>query len=265
MKIWTFSDTHYRDGLAALQGLVPCGIPDADICVVPGDFIEGDPADAVSLLDDLIGVVMPVIYVLGNHEYYHPGRDMLVNRELAQRAAARTEGRVRVLDDSAVDIGGVRFIGSTLWYDLEIFGADDESMAHSWAGADRLTDSRFLYDSVKRWTPGHARRQHLQSRAWLDQELAASALPTVVVTHHAPHRGSIAERFARDYVTAGFASDLSDMIERHQPALWVHGHMHDSFDYRVGKTRVLCNPKGYGRENEAGFDPAMVIEVDTSK
>lgn len=261
MNIWTFSDLHLPDDRVDITSVLPL-IPDADVCIVAGDMIEGRPDDAVRWLDAFIAPVMPVLYVLGNHEFYHYGRDMVANRELAQRAAARTEGRVHVLDDAGVDIDGTRFLGSTLWYDLEIFGSDDESMAHAWAGADRLTDSRFLYDGVKRWTPGHARRWHLQSRAWLEVELQASAGPTVVVTHHAPHRGSIAERFARDYVTAGFCSDLSDMIERHRPALWIHGHMHDSFDYRVGDTRIVCNPNGYGRENEGGFDAGMVIEID---
>jgi hypothetical protein len=39
-----------------------------------------------------------------------------------------------------------------------------------------------------------------------------------------------------------------------------HGHIHDSADYRVGATRVIANPHGYGREN-AKFDPTFIIEV----
>lgn len=85
--------------------------------------------------------------------------------------------------------------------------------------------------------------------------------------HHAPHPGSVAERLANDGLTPCFVSDLLDVIERHRPALWIDGHTHDSFDYRVGRTRIVCNPKGYGpkrpgtRLENAEFDVGKVVEV----
>ena len=82
----------------------------------------------------------------------------------------------------------------------------------------------------------------------------------MVVTHHAPHPGSLHPRYADDMLSAAFVSDLSSIIEAGQPALWVHGHVHTSFDYRVGATRVLCNPHGYGAENP-DFEPSLVVEV----
>ena len=89
----------------------------------------------------------------------------------------------------------------------------------------------------------------------------------MVVTHHAPHPGSIAARYARDPATPAFVSDLEATILRGRPALWVHGHVHHGCDYRVGTTRVLANPKGYGPdrwgrspENRL-FDPALIIDV----
>ncbi len=261
MRLWAFSDTHFCNGLSALRGLMPAGIPDADVAVIAGDLIEGDPADAVSLLDDLIAPLMPVVFVLGNHEFYNHGCTMVVNRGRAARAAERTDGRVHVLDDGVVDIGGLRFIWSTLWTDLEIMGSDPASMAYASRAVAESLDRQIVHDGDEPWTPSLARQQHLQSRAWLDEELGKSNLPTIVVTHHAPHRGSIADRFARDWATAGYASDLSELIERHRPPLWIHGHMHESFDYVVGETRIVCNPKGYGRENAAGFDPGRVIEL----
>jgi len=87
------------------------------------------------------------------------------------------------------------------------------------------------------------------------------------VTHHAPHRRSIHARFGTDALNAAFASDLSELIARFRPALWVQGHTHCSCDYRVGDTRVLCNPKGYGpdsrymqRENPE-LDEQLVIAL----
>lgn len=70
-----------------------------------------------------------------------------------------------------------------------------------------------------------------------------------------------AARFNNDLLSAAFAIDLTPVIEAGQPELWVHGHVHDSFDYHVGATRVLANPHGYGRENVVGFKPDLIAEV----
>lgn len=261
MKIWTFSDLHMRNSWVEPNRMLG-PIPDADVCICAGDLIEGWPDEGVRWLDYHIAPVMPCLYVLGNHEFYDVERSMETARGLAQQAAYRTEDRVRVLDDMGCTIGGVRFLGSTLWYDLELNGSDETNMARAWQGADMLNDSHFLAEGTQRWSPSLARKQHLKSRALLEAELAATDLPIVVVTHHAPHPESIAPEWERDLSTAGFVSDLSDIIEQHQPALWLHGHTHNSFDYVVGETRVLCNPRGYGRENERRFDPSMVIEID---
>lgn len=262
MKIWTFSDLHMPNGYIDADRYFP-SIPDADVCVVVGDLIEGDPEEGVAWLDFYIGQHMPVAYILGNHEFYSFERSMQRNRELAGRAAARTNNRVHVLDDMVLTIDGVKILGTTLWYDLAIFGRDTHTMAYASRGAAQLNDSRFRHrdESTDRWTPSLARQQHYRSKRWLEAELAASDMPTVVVSHHAPHPGSIATRFAKDWSTAGFASDLTRTIEQYKPSLWLHGHMHDSFDYTVGETRIVCNPHGVGRENERDFDPAMIIEI----
>ena len=112
----------------------------------------------------------------------------------------------------------------------------------------------------EQWTPAHALALHRRSRKWLETELPRPFDgPTVVVTHHAPHPRSIAERFKASPVNGAFVSDLTSLLEN-GPTLWVHGHTHDSFDYRVGRTRVVCNPKGYETENPR-FDPSLVVEV----
>ena len=89
----------------------------------------------------------------------------------------------------------------------------------------------------------------------------------MVVTHHAPHRGSVGPRYAHDQATPGFKSDLGTTIRRGRPALWVHGHIHHTCDYRVGDTRVLAKPKNYGPRRavhlteNATFDPTLVVDV----
>ena len=86
----------------------------------------------------------------------------------------------------------------------------------------------------------------------------------MVVTHFAPSAGSIAPRFAGSPLNACFVSDLESLVERSGAALWIHGHTHDSFDYPLGKTRVLANPRGYVREGvaeNAAFDPGLTLRV----
>ena len=61
-----------------------------------------------------------------------------------------------------------------------------------------------------------------------------------------------------------FALDLDRLIERYQPALWVHGHMHDPVDERLGKSRLVANPAGYTHERKRGFYPEFCIELDAT-
>ena len=112
-----------------------------------------------------------------------------------------------------------------------------------------------------RFRPQEALAVHEASRAFLEETLAEPFDgPSVVVTHHAPHPKSINERYALDPLNVAFASDLSEVILEGRPQLWLHGHTHTSSDYRIGATRIVANPHGYGRENPA-FDPSLVVEV----
>jgi Icc-related predicted phosphoesterase len=73
---------------------------------------------------------------------------------------------------------------------------------------------------------------------------------------------SIASRYANDALNPAFASRLEGMIERYQPALWIHGHTHDPCDYKLFRTRVVCNPRGYpGEYGRAGFKPDLTVVV----
>jgi Icc-related predicted phosphoesterase len=264
MRIWTFSDLHLQGAWADIERVLG-PIPDADVCICSGDLIEGFPDEGVRWLDEHIGRKMPVLYVLGNHEHYNHDRDMETNRRVAQAAAWKTEGRVEVLDDMSTTIGGIRFHGTTLWTDFALNGSDDVSLAYAMESVRHsMNDYRFRAgaDHSRKWSPELSRREHQISRAWLEASLGASDLPNIVVSHHAPHPGSIAPEYEMDLATTAFVSDLSPLIERHQPALWLHGHVHSSWDYQIGQTRIVANPKGYGRENERGFDPGLVLEID---
>ena len=69
----------------------------------------------------------------------------------------------------------------------------------------------------------------------------------VVVGHHTPSPFSIHPKYAHDtLMNGGYTSDLIEFIlDRPQIKLWTHGHTHEQFDYMIGSTRVVCNPRGY--------------------
>lgn len=256
MKLWIFSDLHsyVTPALRAPEG--------TDVIVVAGDTVEGGPR-AVDVLDShFSGTGAHIVTVLGNHEFYRRAMD----RERREARKRGDELGISVLDNSVLEIDGVRFVGCTLWTDYMLYadGSEEHQRAYMRAAALGLNDHRLIQLSETgsaRFSPEHARALHLESRAFIEAELAKPfAGPTVVVSHHCPHPNSVHQAFVGDKLTPAFCSDLSDVIERYQPALWIHGHTHSSFDYMVGKTRVICNPKGYGRENRH-FDPQLVVEI----
>ena len=214
-----------------------------------------------------------VLYVPGNHEYY--GGDLAgVGRDLRARAARSPN--VRLLDNDCLALDGVRFIGSTLWTDFDLFGREraGEAMRES---LRHLVDFRAIRSANGRClTPEETIDLHRAARAFLEASLAEPFDgPTVVITHHAPHPGSLHPRWAQHLTSAGFVSDLQALMGRAE--LWIHGHTHDGFDYRVNGTRVLANPMGYRTSNwwesQVGgaaswvryenprFDPGLTVDI----
>lgn len=256
MKLWVFSDLQ-RDANREYGFYNPEPV-DADVCVVAGD-IQPNLVTSIAALSK-ISFRMPVIYVPGNRDYY--GSDIEGLTELGRAAARAPQGKgIHLLQDDAVVIGDTRFIGATLWTDLEL---DGSSVAKSIGR--RLADFQF----INAWSPGKQVEAHKRSRAFIEAELAKPFEgATVVVSHHSPHPGSISERFRdnREGLNAAFHSDLSEIMHGPDaPDLWVHGAVHSNFDYSVGRTRVLCNSRGYEEfivENPQ-FDPALVVETSVS-
>jgi predicted phosphohydrolase len=251
MRIWVISDLH----LEFDDGWLPM-IPDADVCVCAGDVMQGC-GNSIRWLDQHIAPAMPVVMVAGNHEFY--SHSIVEGLEWARVHAAECP-RVHFLENDVVVIGGVRFVGCTLWSDFELDGDV------AWAAANfegRLNDSRAIawrkLPSHEGFTAKRVQELHARSRRFLEHSLMYDG-PTVVVTHHAPHPCSVNAKWEGSSLNPSFASDMTDVIVTHRPDLWAHGHMHDSSDYLVAGTRVIANPKGYGGENPA-FDPSLVVEV----
>jgi Icc-related predicted phosphoesterase len=198
-----------------------------------------------------------VVYVAGNHEFYH-GRWSASLDHL--REACSAYPNVYFLERDIKVINEVSFIGATLWTDCN---KSDPLTLH--ALSDMMNDYRVIRNDEHGYTklrPAHTVHRHQQTLSYLKQVLVDMKDKKVVfVGHHAPSAMSTHDKYKHNvhYVmNGGYHSELSEFILDHpQITLWTHGHMHDPFDYTIGTTRVVCNPRGY-----KGADPqADVFEL----
>ncbi|MBI3528420.1 MAG: metallophosphoesterase family protein [Betaproteobacteria bacterium] len=267
MRIQLFSDLHLEHSHRHPPFVLPA--ISAEVVVLAGDIDNGTRAI------DWAEKTFPdrtVLYVPGNHEYYDAE---LQAAAAALKARAQRSANVQVLDNDELTIDGVRFLGSTLWTDFELFGREKmepviaESLKH-------VVDFRKIRMGGGWLTPQQTIELHRVAVSFLRDRLEKPfAGKTVVVTHHAPHPNSVHPRWAGSLANAAFVSDLTRLMGK--SALWFHGHTHDSFDFAVHGTRVLANPMGYRtsnwREQRAAdtrlqvttenrwFDPTLVVEI----
>lgn len=269
MRLLILSDLHlevWRENAPAIRPEL--SRPDA--VILAGDIDKTERALAWA---ERTFAGLPVIYVSGNHEGYgHSWEGAL--RELARQGKASSN--VRFLDRGETVIGKVRFLGATLWTDYELFGKDQKDAAIAAAEPVMLDYRRIEMEGLsegdedgadgglRMMTPADTVRLHRADLAWLKDKLETPFDGrTVVVTHMSPSLRSVAPRYADDLVSAAFSSNLDTLAERAD--LWVHGHTHDSFDYRIGRCRVVCNPCGYvrrdGGTDNPHYNPDLIVEI----
>jgi Icc-related predicted phosphoesterase len=283
MRLQLFSDLHFEHFRRGYDALGNISVhPQADVVVLAGDIDSGESAlRRAAALVQACG--KPVVWVAGNHEFY--GDDYL--RLMDTYRASQSDG-VYFLQDQCVEIDGVRFCGCVLWTDFRLYEGSGRLPAVEDAlrvGNRVLNDFRVIRYGGLPFTAEQSLAVHAASRAWLETMLD---LPfpgkTVVITHHAPHPRSIHPRFSygRAAVLASpqplpgenpawpgnvcFASDLTPLVEKTD--LWLHGHIHDSMDYQVGRCRIVANPRGYPYvqnnkicwENPA-YEPLKLIDL----
>lgn len=261
MRLAIYSDLHLEMILRP-KGSMPWLPPalDVDVVVLAGDIASGTYGIRWAAEAFCQGNASPeVIYVAGNHEYYGENLRSLLAE---MRWTAKKLG-VHFLENNTVELGDVRFLGTTLWSDFELYGRGLAKTMHMKAARQQISDYSTIFAAGERFIePQETLRLHRNARKFLKQELKKPySGKTVVVTHFAPHRGCVPQQFAGSVLSPYFVSDMASIMRQHPIDLWVVGHTHHNIDLIESRCRVISNQMGYPLEQCAKFNKDLIIEL----
>lgn len=227
MKLGIVSDLHLE--FSSIE--IPCD--GLDVLVLAGD-IHANIKALHEWLNCVLGTypILHIVIVPGNHEFF----GKTVPGTLHAMACLRSERCHVLLNDSAI-IGGVTFVGGTLWARMP-----DEykpQVRHAMSDFKRIQGLNF----------GVMEQQFDDCVGAVTDACDGATGPVVVVTHFGPTLHSVHPKYgpANTPINRYYSNDLGETIKSCKPALWVQGHTHVSLDYSVGETRVVCNPRGYSK------------------
>ena len=202
-----------------------------------------------------------VIYVMGNHEHYHGKFDRSADI-IRETIGYLNIHNIHLLDRETKEIDGVHFVGGTMWTDCN--NSDPMTLYHLEQCMNDFRVIRIAGEGFKKFLPKRTVLEFLKTKEYFKAVLdnLSEDAKVVICSHHAPSPLSIHEYYKHDtLMNGGYSTDLSEFILDHPKIkLWTHGHMHNNFDYMIGDTRVVCNPKGYPGEN-GYFDYNFVMEI----
>lgn len=283
MKIKVISDLHLEilsETTIEHLGMRVAKTP-ADVLVMAGDICPLKSKRWKTFLDQCDHAFGFIIWVPGNHEYYGSNVKMAIQihrrrvSEWNEERSYRTtnHGRLEFLDNEAMIWNNqVQFIGSTLWTDF-----DKQDPLVMLTAQQCMNDfNRIKYDG-RRMTPYDQYVLHQRAKCWIFDMVRSGnrkGLKNFVITHHGPSEMSIHPKYRNadrvsQLLNHCYVSEMTEALNSYDIECWVHGHTHNSFDYRTDTgadgTRVVVNPHGYHNENAFGFDPDKLIEIETKE
>jgi predicted phosphohydrolase len=207
-----------------------------------------------------------VFMVMGNHEHYG-----FQYQKTYGHIKEQLPTNVHLLENECYELDGVLFVGATLWTDMnkgdELTLFHMKSMMNDYRQITMFNEAKSAYHKLQ---PERTMSDHYRSRDYIKHMLEENRatgknLPVVVMTHHAPSKVSTKPRYLNDTIMNGaYSSDLSELIlDNPEIRVWTHGHTHDVFDYMIGSTRVMCNPRGYKGYEECAdhFDAEFGFDI----
>jgi predicted phosphodiesterase len=261
MKLLILSDLH----LEFDQFLIPEMEDEKDIVVIlAGDIgIAKKPHTYLRFIDDTANRFHSVLWVLGNHEHYK-GNFPTSHAKIFMQTV--DYDNVFVLEKETHVIDDVAFVCATLWTDM-----DNNNPIVTYTAGLQMNDYRHIRtgpDSEpwrQKLRPIDTIADHLRAKEFIFDEIEKQkddGKTVVVVTHHLPSFMSIHEMYKGSTLDGAYASELGEYIVMAEPKLWIHGHTHNSFDYTIGDTRIVCNPRGYlPKDPNLDFNATKVIEI----
>ena len=285
MRIAICSDVHLEFGPITLHN-----DNEADVLVLSGDICT---AKDLEVTDSILSSAKTdrfleffatcsknfphVVYIMGNHEHYHGDYATSIH---TLKAALKSYENIHVLDKEIWDHGDYRFMGGTLWTNMN--DEDEQTMKYV---NDRMNDFRICHNSNRvvnyrsfdgdkaqfhtrpaKLSPQDAVEDHKAMMRFLEDTYKDTPpwMSVVVCGHHAPSKLSEHPRYKDEVLMNGaYNSNLNQFIlDRPGIKLWTHGHTHEDFDYMIGSTRVVCNPRGYiNYEDRADRFMLKTVEV----
>jgi len=241
MKLLVVSDLHLEFQRDHGNTLFRKLSSEADVLVVAGDLTTMSGLERA--FDELCAKFEHVVYVLGNHEFYG-GYDYQDLYGMMNNCVLRNPN-LHWLENGTAEINGQRFIGGAMWFR----DCTEARMNSHW-----LND----FGSIKNFRDW-VYEKNIETTKYLEENVQPG---DIVVTHHLPSPQSTAERFRGNPYNCYFVCDMEPLIAKVQPKLWVHGHTHDSCNYQLGETQVVCNPFGYaGFELNGAFNKKFFVDV----
>jgi Icc-related predicted phosphoesterase len=277
MKFALASDLHLEFGVISLHNT-----ENADVLILSGDICvardvlfrdtynirgENDKSNKIhTFFQECCERFPNVIYVLGNHEHYH-GDFIKSIRTLRDNLSYLDN--LHILEKEFIDLDGVVFFGGTLWTNMNNECPKTLSAIRVYMNDFRIikNSSNLLdnYGSIGNLKPEDVVAEHKATLKQLSDAIDSRPNDNfIVVGHHAPSRLSTNPKYADQVIVNGaYSSDLSEFIlDRPQIKVWTHGHTHSFFDYFIGDTRIICNPRGYiDYEPEAEFFKLQFFEI----
>jgi predicted phosphodiesterase len=283
MKIALASDLHLEFGTISLENT-----ENADVLILSGDILVekellerdvyeirfDDKSSRIHKFFEECSSRFPaVVYIAGNHEHYH-GDFALTLGNIRSRLSYLPN--VHVLDKQVIKIADVTFIGGTLWTDMNKEDPNTLYRIKSYMNDYRIIQNssnvvHFRNEDGKSHTraamfmPEDSVKDHKTMLKFIAEVVDGNVNDKfVVVGHHSPSKLSTKPQYEKDVLVNGaYSSDLSEFIlDRPQIKMWTHGHTHHEFDYMIGSTRIVCNPRGYiGYEDRADDFQLKFFEV----
>ncbi len=196
-----------------------------------------------------------ILYIPGNHEYYgHTD----ISSDIIQKVGSELPDNIHLANNAVNFHNDIVFVMGTMWTDINRNNPLDVMQFDHY-----MNDAKQIKDSGRsgyRFDGRSVLREHMVSKLFFKDTIEMHKDKKVVcITHHAPSPLSVHPRYAGQATNCYYNSDLSSLMEDNV-VLWVHGHTHDNFDYTIGNTRVISNPKGYEDENKM-FNPEFVLTL----